>query len=278
MTKQQLDFVIVGGQKCGTTSLAGQLAQLEEVNFCREKEPHFFSKTNSVEDNLSSYFSLYEACEGTLLGEASTTYSFVDEYPETPERLYQHNPALKVVFLLRDPVARIESHFNHRLRNGTIANRPSDSVGKHPCFIERSLYARQLEAYLAVFPKEQIKVLFFEDYIKQPYIVLSQVCEFLSLEIPDEDSLNLRAQNVSDASLKFSDKPLAKAIFKLIERLPFAYKLSRFLPIKIRFDAQFKRLLWLALEHDVMALEQLLEVSCQRWRDKYTFSETDRIQ
>ena len=278
LNEQKLGFVIVGGQKCGTTSLADQLTQFDEISFCREKEPHYFSKNDNVTENISRYFALYSAKRGQLLGEASTTYSFVDEYPETPQKLFQHNPEMKIIFMLRDPVARIESHFNHRLRNGTISNNPIKSIGEHACFIERSSYYRQLCAYLAYFPATQIQVIFFDDYIKQPYQTLTALGQFLSVKVPQEDRFNLQAKNVSDASLKFAKQPVIKMIFKLVERLPFAYKLSRILPIKIKFSAGLKRLIWCAVEADVTALEQHLNISCERWRKKYGFDASQRIQ
>lgn len=275
--QKQLDFVIVGGQKCGTTSLAGQLAELPEIVFCQEKEPHFFSKTVSLnEAALNEYFNLFNG-DG-LLGEASTTYSFIDEYPETPKRLYEHNPKMKIVFMLRDPVARIESHFNHRLRNGTVKNSPLEAVGNHACFIERSRYAKQLQAYRQYFSDEQIKVVFFEDFIRTPFDILTTTCQFLGIKVPDVSQVNLQAQNVSDASLKFSRQPILKFLFKQVEKLPFAYRFSRWLPIKVRFDSALKRLLWLSIQDDVAELELLLGVSCQRWRKKYDFNKNERIQ
>ena len=61
-------FMIIGAQKCGTTSLAEQLAQHPQIRFCSEKEPHFFSKQDSRNKQaLAQYHNLYADC-----GEAAT--------------------------------------------------------------------------------------------------------------------------------------------------------------------------------------------------------------
>ncbi|KMT64641.1 sulfotransferase domain-containing protein [Catenovulum maritimum] len=278
MENNKLNFVIAGGQKCGTTSLAAQLSQLKSICFCKEKEPHFFSKTPNIKEKMSHYLSLFDVQNDQILGEASTTYSFIDEYPQVPKILFEHNPDLKIIFMLRDPVARIESHFNHRLRNGSISNKALETIGEHVCFLERSMYFKQITAYLEYFPAEQIEVIFFEDYIKKPYQTLTSVCKFLQIQQPTRDEVNLEAQNVSDASLKFKNRRILKLLIKLVEKLPFSYKLSRFLPIKVRFKPALKRLLWSSLDTDVSNLEKLLNVNCERWRNKYTFDKQNRIQ
>ena len=84
----RVDFMIIGAQKAGTTSLAAQLAAHPQVCFCREKEPGYFHQTADWRAGLDGYHALYDPRPGQLLGEASTYYTFFPEYRGTAERLY----------------------------------------------------------------------------------------------------------------------------------------------------------------------------------------------
>ena len=276
VSAEKIDFVIAGGQKCGTTSLAEQLQQLSEIAFCAEKEPHFFSKTQNPEKNLEKYLMLYSPRSGQMLGEASTSYSFTEEYPETPKRLHSHNQNLKIIFLLRDPVERIESHFNHRLRSGVIKHNVLDSIGTHPCFLERSRYYRQIKAYCAYFPVSQIKVISFDAYTSKPIDTLKEICSFLGVSADELEDLDFSPSNVSDGSLKLSSLPFSKLLFRSLERVPFSYKLARHVPVKVRFSSALKRLLWQALEEETLKLAEF-EIDVNRWRKRYEFNSKSRL-
>jgi len=276
MTKKILDFVIVGAQKCGTTSLAEQLNQLNGLCLCDDKEPHFFSKNKDWQSNLDDYYALFKENNGSKLFEASTTYTFCDEYPHAIKALYTHNPSIKLIYLVRDPVARIESHFNHRLRNGVVSRDFVNAIGTHPCFIERSEYFRQIEHILNTVPKAQLKVVIFEDYIKQPLNVLKEILDFIDEPNDLVHQIDLKPRNVSDASLKFKS-PMIKKLIRALASLPMAYRFARWLPVKIGFPREYKRVLWRMLAPDVAKLEQLLGMSLSRWREKYQYKESDRL-
>ncbi|OUR63169.1 hypothetical protein A9Q74_02895 [Colwellia sp. 39_35_sub15_T18] len=276
MSNKQVDFVIVGAQKSGTTSLAGQLNQLDSICFCTEKEPHFFSKDKNWQNNIDKYLALYSDAPGQLLGEASTTYTFCDEYPDAIASLYEHNPNIKLIYLVRDPVARIESHFNHRLRNGRVTRDMMSSLGQHPCFFERSEYNRQLEHIKKTVPEQQIKVIIFEEYTKNPQKILAEVLAFLSLAHDQAANIDFSPKNVSDASLKMNS-PLLKGLINLIAKLPMSYKLARWLPIKVKLSLAEKRVLWRTLEGDVSELEKHLNRPLTQWRSKYMYNKGSRL-
>ena len=100
----RVDFMMIGAQKAGTTSLAAQLAAHPQICFCREKEPGYFHKTDDWTAGLDQYHSLYSPTPGQLCGEASTYYTFFPEFCETHKRLYDYNPALKLIYVVRQPV------------------------------------------------------------------------------------------------------------------------------------------------------------------------------
>ena len=70
------NFMVIGAQKCGTTSLARQLSEHPEICFSDEKEPGFFNSTTDWKLGLEEYHRLYSPSLGQLCGEASTMYTF----------------------------------------------------------------------------------------------------------------------------------------------------------------------------------------------------------
>jgi hypothetical protein len=112
----KVDFIIVGAQKGGTTALASFLAQHPGIFILEIKEAHFFDITRKYYDSKArsapygDYHRLFaRAKPNQLWGEATPSYMFL---PFVPRRIHEYNPAVKIIFLLRDPVMRAFSHFS----------------------------------------------------------------------------------------------------------------------------------------------------------------------
>ncbi len=99
-----VDFMIVSAQKCGTTSLASQLAQHPDICFSRTKEPDYFNANSDWQSRLVQYHQLFDPQPEQLCGEASTMYTFLPEYMDTHVRLHAYNSNLKLIYIMRDPV------------------------------------------------------------------------------------------------------------------------------------------------------------------------------
>jgi len=177
--RKKIDFVIAGFQKCGTTTLANMLTQHHEISFARHKEPHYFSKKTISEQN---YLDLFDWEKEIIRGEGSTSYSFLDEYPEAAQNLYDHNPELKIIFISRDPVERVRSHFAHRKIRGTlIPDLGKSEILKRHDYIQRSLYMRVLKKYQNYFPMNQILLLSLEQFISKPNLHRWLLQKFLGI-------------------------------------------------------------------------------------------------
>jgi hypothetical protein len=136
----RIDFVIIGAQKCGTTSLAEQLAQHPQICFSRNKEPGYFHQTEEWQAGLAKYHALFTPRNGQLCGEASTFYTFFPEWRATHKRLYAYNPNLKLIYIMRKPVERVISHYAHDLVRHSVQEPPELAVFKNPAYINRSRY------------------------------------------------------------------------------------------------------------------------------------------
>ncbi len=207
------DFLIIGTQKGGTTSLFRYLSDHPQVAPGRKKEIRFFDKRfhRGVDWYRAHYpprwrRHLYRATRARRLvtGEATPTYLY---WPAAPVRVRAVVPNVRLVALLRDPVARAYSHYHHGVRAGreprTFGVAVEEEIegierGDPPAkfaYVARGLYARQLERWWSVFPREQLQILASEDLYKDPDRVVADVCGFLGIRPPGPAGRRRRAYN-----------------------------------------------------------------------------------
>jgi hypothetical protein len=99
-----------------------------------------------------------------------------------PARIASTVPSIRLVYLIRDPVARMWSHYRHRMANG-YEHRPfARAILESPAFIELSRYATQLERYLAYFDRSQLLVITQESLRSHRPDTVRQVFHFLGVD------------------------------------------------------------------------------------------------
>ncbi len=164
------DFIVIGAMKSGTTTLYNWLAAQPDFTLPTVKEPNFFSEVGSWKRGPSAYARLFaNVPEGHLTGEASVSCTDPQRARMAAERIAQTVPEVRLVYLVRDPIERLRSHYRHEVQRG----RESRSLGEalrvrdNP-YLGHSLYYSCLEPYLERFPAGQICVVKFEDLVADP--------------------------------------------------------------------------------------------------------------
>lgn len=196
------DFVIIGTQRGGTTSLHAYLRSHPHIQTPTKKEIHFL--TDRFDRGKDWYIGQFPAVVsvGTLVGEA-TPYALF--HPRAPQRLFDVAPDARIIVLLRNPVDRAYSHYLHERARGhealsfedAIAAEPERLLGleaglasseiltsdthKRASYLARGRYARQLERWFAVFPREHMLILPSEDLYADPAATTHRVTDFLGL-------------------------------------------------------------------------------------------------
>lgn len=194
------DFLIIGGQRCGTTSLFEYLCRHPSV--CRpvEKELQFFSyRFDRGVAWYRCHFPTEKAARGRKVFEATPYYLLHDQ---APSRAASVVPEARLVALLRNPTERAWSHYQHNVLRGTEVlpfeealraeserldpggDGSSDAASSHHkrhSYVTRGRYAEQLDRWLAVYPRNQLLVLFSEDLYRDPGATYARVLEFLGL-------------------------------------------------------------------------------------------------
>lgn len=258
--------VVLGVQKCGTTTLANWLAQHPGVSFCSQKEPDFFSRNEDWKEKLSEYHQLYASNHQgqgqNLWIEASTSYSWFLEFPEVADRLFEYNPNLKFIYIVREPISRIVSHYKHNFLKGHTRKAFSEAVIEEPEFLAHSSYETQIRPFLKKFKRENFLFLQFEDLVSKEEEVLSRVLDFLDLEpVVAQEDIDISAQNKSDSLKKVS--PLKKYIapfFRFVPlglRLKFRTVMYSEHKVKVESNPQLEEQLYQLLYNDISAFKDL---------------------
>jgi hypothetical protein len=200
------DFIIAGVQKGGTSSLFNYLTQHPNISPGYKKEVKFFDGNyhkgiNWYRFNFPLIAQMDNAEQQT--GEASPSYVF---HPLVPQRINESIPNIKLIILLRNPVARAYSHYQGNLRKGhenksfeeAIELEESRLDGEKEAiiadqhypmykylvysYLARGVYIDQIKNWLQSFPREQILILKSEDLFSNPQGVYSQVLHYLGLQ------------------------------------------------------------------------------------------------
>lgn len=184
------NFLIIGAMKCGTTSLYRYLQAHPQVFMPRVKELDFFSAELNWQRGWPWYERQFAAAhpEALALGEASTSYTKYPRYKGVPQRIAHYLPTIRLIYIVRDPLQRIRSHYQHNVALGEERRPIERALEENPAYIDFSRYAMQLEQYLEYFGREQILVITAESLKSKRTEVVQRVVTFLELDPSRLDS------------------------------------------------------------------------------------------
>jgi hypothetical protein len=199
------DFIIIGAMKAATTTLHDQLAQQPGLFMSEPKEPYFFSDDPVYAKGLSWYQSLFHgAAEDDVCGESSTHYTKLPTYPRTVQRMKEHLPAVKLIYVMRHPVDRLISQFIHEWSERTVPDDINEAVRLRRRLVEYSLYAMQLAPYFEAYGPDSVLPVFFDRMVAEPQAELERVCDFIGYRGVPRWSDELERRNTSNQRLRRS--------------------------------------------------------------------------
>lgn len=176
-------FLIIGAMKAGTTSLHDYLSKHPDIFMSKQKELDFFVKEKNWKLGLDWYKKQFPT-EAMAVGESSPNYTKSLIFGGVAERIKATVPDAKLIYILRDPIKRLVSHYNHqfidRKEFRTINEVVSSFDNNH--YIDSSMYGKQLELYLKHFDASKILVITLEDLEKNPSEVLARVFDFIAVD------------------------------------------------------------------------------------------------
>ena len=241
-----VNFVICGTQKGGTSALDDYLREHPEICMADKKEVHFFDNESFYGKDgpdYSRYHSSFSPkASHKLIGEATPIYMY---WHDAPRRMWEYNPNMKLIVVLRNPIDRAYSHWNmERSRNAeclsfwdAIQNEQQRCREALPyqhrvySYIDRGFYLEQLRRLWFYFSKDNVLILKNEYLKDQPREALKEVCNFL--EVINFKSVKIREVHSRPYSSKMSDKE--------------------------------KKHLRFIFEHEIRGIERVLGWDCSNW-------------
>jgi hypothetical protein len=229
------DFLIIGTQRGGTTSLYKYLVQHPNLSHALTKELRFFDL--NYHRGMSWYRSRFPSRRHRetvrrrrgvelMVGEASPDYMFD---PHAPARVARDLPEAKLIVLLRDPVDRAYSHYWHQFKRRheslsfpeAVAAEPQRLAGElertladpsyvsferhHHSYLARGIYVDQLAAWMELIPRNRFLIERSEDFFQDPPAVFDRVLEFLNLpehRLTEYETFNAFSSGEMDPELR----------------------------------------------------------------------------
>ena len=201
------NFLVIGAMKAGTVSLHNYLGEHPDV-FVGDGgtfgEPHFFVAEQNWPRGRGWYESLFDGADrAAAIGECSPGYTWAHVYRGVPERIAQLIPEARLIYLVRDPIARMQSMYMHQVSAGRERRR-ADAALLDDRYLWPSRYGFQLGAYLDHFDRSQILVIASEVLRARPREALTAVFDHLAVD-PAATDLDQRRRDHRSA-----DKPVPR--------------------------------------------------------------------
>jgi hypothetical protein len=234
-------FLIVGAPKSGTTSLYRYLQQHPLIFMPENKEPRFFCDYATdifefgtkyfhpgIVGTKADYLDLFrDAPEGAISGEASTDYL---SCPQAAKRVHAWNPSVKIIIMLRNPVDRAYSEYQHSIAAKFQTQTFWDSLclenercEQHydPIFwhVRRGLYFEAVKEYIELFGKDRVRVIFFEEFTDSTALVVESLFEFLGIPtypVDVSERHNAGTEHKPDVFQKVFSAKFVRPIIQLI--------------------------------------------------------------
>ena len=239
------DFLIIGAQKSGTTSLHYYLNQHPNLTGSYPKELHYFNRDIHFNKSFGEYKKHFRGIKkkDTLLFEATPAYIY---HPGSAELIKKHLPNTKLIVILRNPVQRAYSAWNHYsqffeaepgvrkvfdetprtegnyLHELYFKNREvfptfrecieieldliEKGKGYEPALLRRGVYIDQLKNYWNYFSKDQVMIIGFRDLTEKKKETLQKIEKFLNIPQYDWDNLIDEPKNVREYKEKINEE------------------------------------------------------------------------
>ena len=217
------NFFIVGGSKCGTTNISYYLNLHPKIFFTKLNEPYYFCQWDVPEDykrssmitDMKKYLNLFkDVTNETIVGEASSPYL---SCPHAASEIKKAFPESKILISIRNPIERAHSaYFSYKFMRPTKKNfmemiKEHEKLIKDRIFyidsiLESGFYTKNIINFQNAFGVENVKIIIFEEYIKNIESGIRSILNFLGL------SENIQFEEQSKGSYRVPKNSLSKIL------------------------------------------------------------------
>ena len=210
------NYLVIGTAKAATTSLCALLGRHPQVFMVPAKELEFFSDDAIYSRGLAWYESQFEAAgDKPFRGEGTPHYTLRKVYPEASRRIADYSRELKLIYIVRHPIRRIEAAWLHLRSWGD--ERVHRSFNKaldlnRAWLVDSANYWREIGRYRRYYGDDQIRVIFFEDFKADPAGTLRGCLEFLGADPNRPMDTVLHLNRTSDKKVPAAALSTARAL------------------------------------------------------------------
>jgi hypothetical protein len=255
------NLFVIGAMKSGTSSLCRSLSEHPAIFMSPEREPNHFSHQENWSRGHEQYLRLFQhAADERYLAEGSTAYSKRPFREGVAPRIHQFNPEARIVYVLRDPFARMVSEYRHEIRMGREHRYLDQAIRQQSTYLANSYYAYQLKPYLELFGREAVYVDTFETMVAAPAEFLGRLFAWLRIDAGLSGPAVGHRDNVSPEVMEaFEENRLRVRFWRLFRRYR---KIVRLIPASARrwYKAHLPR----EFVRDIVSAEFRLEVEQAR--------------
>jgi hypothetical protein len=231
----QVNFVIGGTQKGGTSALDSFLRQHPEICMPEtRKELHFFDRENEDADYKKYHANFQPKPEHRAIGEASPIYMY---WETAPYRIWKYNPQMKWILVLRNPVERAFSAWNMETKRGKEKLSFAEAIEKESercrealplqhrvySYVDRGFYAHQVRRLFNIFGEDNCLILLNEELRNEHENSLRRVLQFLGVDDsfvpPEANVFEHEYENKIDNELRGRLIDIFEFDIKALERL-----------------------------------------------------------
>lgn len=287
MDQFKIDFLCIGAVKAGTTWLTKTLSQHPYVYIPPQKEIHYFNKkfdsgliNTHCDKPLSWYAEHFRAAQPhQLTGEITPSYL----WNNSAHAIYEHNPDVKLIAILRNPIDRAFSHYLYFTQKGHIYNKTFEQALEDGHVIAIGKYYEQLKDYFTLFPRKNILILLHED-LRKPAHTMRTIERFLGIPPHTYTDINARRNVTRQTKLPIINRIMAVTRTKL--RKHNMHRTKKFLQItgihqlirciyrlnsapfkeKPRMNPQTRKTLRNTYQSDITQLETLINRDLSHWK------------
>lgn len=244
-----LDFIIAGTAKGGSSLLYQLLDKHPLVQMSLHKEPSLFDMNWNIYDKMLQ--SEFPNKEG-IMGEATVEYMV--NY-KSLERIKDKIPRVKLIFILRDPIKRAYSHYWHRVKMGSEKRKFEDTINNITNYtIYYGLYGQHLKQVYKLFEKNQILILFLEEFVTTYPVEYGKLLYFLDLP-----SFTQKLQKVNESKI-YKHEHLNRIMYFIRKS-----QIKQVIPISIakKIEAKYNRLYkynWVTFEPPKLKNEIIIKL------------------
>ncbi len=174
-------FVVIGAMKCGTTSLHGYLDSHPDVCMSRDKETDYFIAEHNLGRGAAWYRGQF-ADSAAARGESSPNYTKEHLFPGVARRMAGLLPDARLIYCIREPVARMVSHYVHNFAHGREGRSFEAAVAEADNnYLLTSSYARQLRPFLEHYGEDRLLLVSAEALRGEPLAVMTAIFEHIGV-------------------------------------------------------------------------------------------------